>query len=66
MLLSKNFPVTTQLDADSWNGFLDISRYGYGRPDAVLKKRGFSGAQRVPGADVWRRSETSISLEPDG
>jgi len=28
--------------------------------------RGFSGARSVPGADVWRWSETSRSLEPDG
>jgi hypothetical protein len=28
--------------------------------------RGFSGARTVPGADVWRERETSMSLEPDG
>ena len=28
--------------------------------------RGFSGAQNVPGADVWLASETSMGLEPDG
>ena len=28
--------------------------------------RGFSGAPRVPGADVWLGSETSRSLDPDG
>src|SRR5262249_994943 len=28
--------------------------------------RGFSGASTMPGADVWRRSETSRGLEPDG
>jgi hypothetical protein len=28
--------------------------------------RGFSGARSVPGADVWRWSEMSRSLEPDG
>ena len=28
--------------------------------------RGFSGARTVPGADVWRERETSISLDPDG
>ena len=28
--------------------------------------RGFSGAPKVPGADVWLGSETSRSLDPDG
>ena len=28
--------------------------------------RGFSGARTVPGADVWRERETSMSLDPDG
>ena len=28
--------------------------------------RGFSGASTMPGADVWRRSETSRGLDPDG
>src|SRR6516162_1140591 len=28
--------------------------------------RGFSGASKMPGADVWRRSETSRGLDPDG
>ena len=28
--------------------------------------RGFSGAQMVPGADVWQEHETSRSLDPDG
>src|SRR5262249_25447057 len=28
--------------------------------------RRFSGARQVPGADVWRASETSRNLDPDG
>ena len=28
--------------------------------------RGFSGASKMPGADVWRSSETSRGLDPDG
>jgi len=28
--------------------------------------RGFSGASTMPGADVWRNSETSRGLDPDG
>jgi hypothetical protein len=35
------------------------------RVDTVGHRR-FSGARQVPGADVWRASETSRGLEPDG
>jgi hypothetical protein len=28
--------------------------------------RGFSGARKVPGADIWLVSEMSICLDPDG